>query len=121
MKRITRYSIQVILILFLFFSPIFTSPVYAATPQKLRVSGIVTPSEANGIYVKQSGTTGYDPNWEYWKHESVNYYIYARKYNAEYFWNINATIANTNANDDNAIFFSDGAHGTEFLRDCLIS
>jgi hypothetical protein len=90
-------------------------------PQYLRVSGIVTPPEANGIYVKQSGTTGYDPNWEYWKHESVNYYIYARKYNAEYFWNINATIANTNANDDNAIFFSDGAHGTEFLRDCLIS
>jgi hypothetical protein len=92
---------------------LFSSGLYAATPQYVRVSGITNPTGANGIYVKQSGTTGYDPNWEYWKHESATYYIYARKYGAttEYYWNINVNITN----DDNAIFFSDGAHGVEFL------
>jgi hypothetical protein len=95
---------------------LLTSGLYAATPQYVRVSGITSPLAANGIYVKQAGTTGYDPNWEYWKHETAAYYIYARKYGGtEYFWNINASIANTDVNDDNAIFFSDGAHGVEFL------
>ena len=106
---------QVITIVVVFL--LFSGGLYAQTPQYLQVSGIANPAAANGIFIKQSGTTGYDPDWEYWKHESANFYIYARKYVSgdEYFWNINATMANTDINDLNALFFSDGVHDAAFL------
>ena len=54
-------------------SLLFSGGLFAqTTPQYIYVSGIATPSAANGIYVKQSGTTG-SLGWAYWKHESQNY------------------------------------------------
>lgn len=84
---------------------------WAETPQYLIVSGITEPATANGIYVKQVGTTGLNPNWESWKHESQNYFIYADDYSGEYFWNIDNNLID----DDDAFFYSDGEHDASFI------
>ena len=49
MKRLKRTLIQITIILSLFLSPIFTS-VASAAAGDINVSGITTPSEANGTY-----------------------------------------------------------------------
>jgi hypothetical protein len=83
--------------------------------QSLWVTGITTPSAANGIYEKQSGT---QYGYSYWKHQTQNHYIYNHQtlgyyiYNDEYnnsrYWNID------NNTDDVASYYWSKDHATDF-------
>ncbi|MCK3685501.1 hypothetical protein [Maribellus sp. YY47] len=84
---------------------------WGQTPQYLMVSNIIFPIDANGVYVKQSGTTGLNPNWEYWKHETANYYIYADEYDGAYWWNIDDNISD----NDGVYFFNDESSSIDFF------
>jgi archaellum component FlaG (FlaF/FlaG flagellin family) len=64
--------------------------------QSLWVSGITTPSAANGIYIKQSGT---QYGYSYWKHQTQNYYIYNHVYSSQNYWNIDVDF------DDADVYF----------------
>lgn len=48
----------------------------------LFVSGISSPTQANGRYVHQGITN----EFQYWKHESANYYIYNAEYSLNRYW-----------------------------------
>lgn len=50
--------------------------------RSLYVSGISSPTQANGRYVHQGVTN----EFQYWKHESQNYYIYNAEYSLNRYW-----------------------------------
>jgi len=79
----------------------------AITPDSLYVSGVATPAAANGIYVKQSGTTG-SLSYPYWKHVSQAYYIYADVYSSAYYWNIDVDLS-----DSDVLFYGYGDNRTD--------
>ncbi|MDD3321555.1 MAG: choice-of-anchor D domain-containing protein [Paludibacter sp.] len=65
---------------------------YGFTPSNLTVSGISTPAAANGLYIHQ----GVLNNFEYWKHETQNYYLFNQnQIPGGRFWNIDANLIDT--------------------------
>lgn len=50
--------------------------------RSLYVSGISSPNQANGRYVHQGVTN----EFQYWKHESQNYYIYNAEFSLNRYW-----------------------------------
>ena len=58
-------------------------------PQKLNVSGITTPSAANGVYTHM----GIKNEFQYWKHSTENYYIYNDIFGNVRYWNIDSDDA----------------------------
>lgn len=74
------------------------------TPQNLVVSGITNPAASNGNYVHQ----GVLYNFQYWKHESANYYIYNDDWSGTRYWNID------NNTNDSASFFWSKDHSADF-------
>lgn len=70
----------------------------AFTPINLLVSGITgTYSTANGTYIHQVIINEY----QYWKHATLNYYVYNKIFENSNFWNID-----TDTNDATQLFFS---------------
>ncbi len=65
------------------------------TPKNLDVSDITTPSAANGRYNHQ----GILNEFQYWKHETLNYFIYNDHDGSDRYWNIDTNT------DDSAINF----------------
>ena len=59
------------------------------TPKDLIVSGITNPAAANGNYIHQ----GILSEFQYWKHETLNYYIYNDIYLGARYWNIDNDTA----------------------------
>jgi hypothetical protein len=86
----TKYTI--FKLLFVTLLALCVTSVYAVD---LEVSGIDNPAAANGVYVYQGQIFGYD----YWKHESQEYYIYNDDYAGRY-WNIDA-----DTDDNNDVYF----------------
>jgi archaellum component FlaG (FlaF/FlaG flagellin family) len=76
---------------------------YGFTPGNLTVTGITTPSTANGNYIYQ----GVLFNFRYWKHESANYYLYNDEYSSSRYWNID------NNTDDAASYFFSKDHSED--------
>jgi hypothetical protein len=70
----------------------------AFTPKNLFVADITTPSAANGTYIYQ----GILNEFQYWKHESQEYYIFNDEYSSGYYWNIDVDLVDT---DDDYLFF----------------
>jgi len=56
---------------------------YGYNPTDLVVSGITTPTAANGVYTHQGVLNG---QYEYWKHSSGSYYIYRSIDNLQTVW-----------------------------------
>jgi len=75
---------------------VFSISGYGYTPKNLVVSGITSPSAANGTYTHQ-GVTG---DFQYWKHSTQNYYIYYSLSAREWF------IDNNTNSTDNNLFWS---------------
>jgi hypothetical protein len=73
----------------------FTISGDAFLPKNLLVSDITTPSAANGTYTYQ----GILNEFQYWKHESQNYFIYNGIYSNQHYWNIDTDTA-SNTDDD---------------------
>ncbi|MEJ2628375.1 MAG: hypothetical protein P8078_07460, partial [bacterium] len=73
---------------------------YGATNKNLIVSGITNPAAANGTYINQGLTF----NFEYWKHESLTYYIYNDDWNDTRYYNIDV-----DTDDDDEDWFFQGA------------
>ncbi|HUX52795.1 MAG TPA: choice-of-anchor D domain-containing protein, partial [Williamwhitmania sp.] len=70
-------------------------------PQNLIVSGITSPAAANGNYIYQGTINDYP----YWKHATLNYYIYNKLYSGFPAWNID-----DNLNDDASQLFYSNNH-----------
>jgi len=92
MKRITRFLIQTAIVLSLLLSPTFTSPVSAAADDII-VSGITSPSDANGTYT----VAGTNNGLRYWKLTAGanTYYVYNDVYTAGgsvNYWNIDSDM-----------------------------
>ncbi len=62
------------------------------TPSDLVLTGVTTPSEANGNYIYQGIVNGF----EYWKHETLNYYVFNDEYSGDRCWNIDVDTDDTN-------------------------
>ena len=72
----------------------------AFTPINLLVSGITgTYSTANGTYIHQ----GVINEYQYWKHATLNYYVYNKIFENSNYWNID-----TDTNDATQLFYSAG-------------
>ncbi len=69
------------------------------TPKTISVSGITTPSAANGTYIHQ----GILNEFQYWKHETQGYYIYNEAWYSARYWYIND--ADTCGNDTDYFFY----------------
>jgi hypothetical protein len=83
--------------------------------EDLTLSGISTPSAANGTYVFQ----GYQYGYPYWKHSSATYYIYNDDYGSEnsWYWNIDVNLVDDDgtvgsSTDDDGLFFLVSSAGT---------
>jgi LPXTG-site transpeptidase (sortase) family protein len=77
---------------------LFTISGDAFTPKNLLVSDITTPPAANGTYIYQ----GILNEFQYWKHESLGYYIFNDEYTNAYYWNIDV---DTDDSDIDYLFF----------------
>ncbi len=66
-------------------------------PGNITVSGITSPAVANGLYIYQ----GVINNYEYWKHETQNYYVFNKDQTHRY-WNIDANLIDT---DNDFLFY----------------
>ena len=80
----------------------------ASLPNAIKVSGITTPSGANGVYVLSSttylaSTDGSSNSFYYWTltSGSTTYYLYCHQYSGTYFWNID-----TDMDDTNVLFYN---------------
>jgi hypothetical protein len=71
---------------------------YGFTPRDLVISGITNPSAANGTYIHQG--TIFD--FEYWKHESLEYYLFNDDYSSARYWNMDVDTDDT---DSDYIFY----------------
>lgn len=70
----------------------------AYSQKNLLVIGITgTYSDANGTYIHQ----GILNEFQYWKHATLNYYIYNDIYSGSYYWNID-----TDTDDASSLFYS---------------
>ena len=70
----------------------------AFSQKNLLVSGITgTYSDANGTYIYQ----GILNEYPYWKHATLNYFIYNDIFSSSYYWNID-----TDTDDANSLFYS---------------
>jgi hypothetical protein len=76
----------------------------AFTPKNLFVADITTPSAANGTYIYQ----GMLNEFQYWKHESLEYYIFNDEYESGYYWNIDVDLVDT---DTDYLFFKGSEAG----------
>ena len=75
------------------------------TPRDLVVSGITAPAAANGNYVHQ----GVIFNMEYWKHETLGYYLFNDEYSSSRYWNIDV---DTDDSDTDYLFYIVSDAGT---------
>jgi hypothetical protein len=57
---------------------------YGVVTSNLTVSGITSPSAANGTYIYKGILNGY----RYWKHQTATYYIYNDDYSSSRYWYI---------------------------------
>ena len=57
---------------------------YGFVAQSVVVSGMTEPTAANGTYLHQ----GVINNFQYWKHQTQNYYLYSDLYSGGEYWNI---------------------------------
>ncbi|MBU1099354.1 MAG: choice-of-anchor D domain-containing protein [Bacteroidetes bacterium] len=71
------------------------------TAQNITVSGVTNPVAANGTYIHQ----GIINRFEYWKHQSQNYYIFNDEYNNNQYWNLDVDTDDT----DSDYLFSKGS------------
>ncbi len=78
---------------------VFTISGDAYTPKNLIVSDITTPAAANGVYLY----LGELNEFQYWKHETLNYYIFNDEYTSSYFWNLDVDTDDT---DMDYLFFT---------------
>ena len=78
---------------------------YGATNKNLVVSGITNPEAANGTYINQ----GLVNNFEYWKHETLIYYLYNDDWNGTRYYNIDVDIVD---DDNDYLFQSASESGT---------
>ena len=60
-------------------------------PNNLVVKDITTPAEANGTYIYQ----GIQGEFQFWKHQTLNYYIYNSTYSNEHWWYIDNDQSST--------------------------
>jgi 2-keto-3-deoxy-6-phosphogluconate aldolase len=81
---------------------IFTISGDAFIPRNVIVSNITTPAAANGTYIYQ----GIQNEFQYWKHESQEYYIFNDEYSNSNYWNIDVDLIDT---DNDYLFFSGSA------------
>jgi hypothetical protein len=77
---------------------------YGFHPKNLIVSGITTPAAANGNYIHQGVTF----NFEYWKHQTLGYYIYNDDYLGARYWNID------NNTDDTVSYYWSKDHSEDY-------
>jgi uncharacterized repeat protein (TIGR02543 family) len=77
---------------------------YGFVAQSLVVSGITEPSAANGTYLHQ----GVINNSQYWKHQTLNYFLYFDEYSGAGYWNID----NNTIDGDNGYFYKASEDGT---------
>jgi hypothetical protein len=75
------------------------------TPRDLVVTGITAPAAANGNYVHQ----GVIFNMEYWKHETLDYYLFNDEYSSARYWNIDV---DTDDGDTDYLFYIVSEAGT---------
>ena len=75
------------------------------TPRDLVVAGITAPAAANGNYVHQ----GVIFNMEYWKHETLDYYLFNDEYSSSRYWNIDV---DTDDSDTDYLFYIASEAGT---------
>ena len=68
---------------------------YGYVARSLLISGITDPSAVNGIYLHQ----GVLNNFQYWKHQTQNYYLYFDVFGGGGYWNIDIDT------DDAASYF----------------
>jgi hypothetical protein len=94
----------------------------ALIPNQIQVSGIISPSDANGVYVKQgllkANTTG-TPDYSnyYWQLTSGShtYYLYIHQYSTvSYFWNID-----DNLSDGSVLFYNSDNSGNGYQVDAV--
>ncbi len=76
-----------------------------ATSSDLLVASITNPAAANGTYINQ----GLLYNFEYWKHESENYYLFNDDYSGTRYWNLDV---DTDDSDDDYLFYYVSEAGT---------
>ena len=91
---------------------IFTIKGEGFVEEDLSVDGITNPITAKGSYEFQ----GYMFGYPYWKHSSVEYYIYNDDYSGRY-WNIDINLvddenANGDPDDDDLLFFESSTAAT---------
>ncbi|HEX9933828.1 MAG TPA: choice-of-anchor D domain-containing protein, partial [bacterium] len=70
-------------------------------PLNVMVSGITTPAAANGQYVHM----GINSEFQYWKHQTLNYYIYNDDWNGSRYWEIDVDL-----DDATSLFYSSDHH-----------
>jgi len=68
---------------------------YGYVARSLLVTGITNPSAVNGTYLHQ----GVLNNFQYWKHQTQNYYLYYDLYSGSGYWNVD------NDTDDATVYF----------------
>ncbi|MDD4052346.1 MAG: choice-of-anchor D domain-containing protein, partial [candidate division Zixibacteria bacterium] len=75
------------------------------TPRDLVVAGITAPTAANGTYLHQ----GVIFDMEYWKHETLGYYLFNDEYEGTRYWNIDV---DTDDSDTDYLFYFASEAGT---------
>jgi len=75
------------------------------TPKDLIVSGITNPVAANGNYIYQ----GVQSNFQYWKHQTLGYYLFNDEFSSTQYWNIDV---DTDDSDTDYLFFKQSEAGT---------
>ena len=78
---------------------------YGFTPKDLLVSGITNPAAANGNYIHQ----GLMFNFEYWKHETLNYYLFNDDFGGTRYWNVDV---DTDDSDTDYLFYISSEAGS---------
>ena len=78
---------------------------YGFTPSNLVLTGITSPAAANGTYIHQ----GTIYNFQYWKHQTLNYYIFNDVFSGTSYWNIDV---DTDDSDLDYLFAKDSESGS---------
>jgi len=120
MKKKYFFKKQLSLLVAMVFATVSAFAGSSSLPNNIQVSGITSPSDANGVYVKQGtlkaniiGTTDY--TYSYWQYTSGThtYYLYLHQYsNTFYSWNID-----DNMDDASVLFYNSDNGGNGYQAD----